>query len=257
MRSFILCGGFDDVLIWGYYLRKTQGWNYDPKGSFSNFYKFPQIDTKRQVVEIYKREEDLLGIWSVGGKDAFEPAFKFINKINIQNPDQGINKVFIVTDRDNNEIDSSLDSFVEKMKRCGFDITKLHNMQANHYFYEIEDEMYCLDIIPIIIPFDRTGALETVLMDGIAETGDEESYIVDCANKYIDGVLDSGRLHKYLQHERYILKAKLSAVISITNPDRSTALLDRVLMSWEWENKDAVRRHFEAITENLESRWSI
>lgn len=29
MRSLILCEGFDDVLILGYYLFKTQGWRFD------------------------------------------------------------------------------------------------------------------------------------------------------------------------------------------------------------------------------------
>lgn len=60
-------------------------------------------------------------------------------------------------------------------------------------------------------------------MDGISESGVEEQYIVECA----------------------------SSVISITNPDRSTALFDQVLMSWNWEEKDAVRRHFETIRQLL------
>ena len=252
MRNLILCEGFDDVLILGYYLYKTQKWVFDPKAIFSNFYKFPKIDVKRQVVEVYKKNDDLVGIWAVGGKDSFEAAFTFIYKVNSRYPQQGINKVFIVTDRDNCAIENSLEILKEKMKNCGIEIQELYNNQENLYSYEVEEEMFDLSIIPVIVPFDQVGALETVLLQGIAETGAEEQFIVEYANKYITDILDSGRLHTYLKHERLILKARLSAVISITNPDRSAALFDRVLMSWNWEEKNAVRKHFETITKYLE-----
>ena len=137
------------------------------------------------------------------------------------------------------------------MYSCGLNVAELLNNQSNVYSYVIEEEIYHLEIIPIIVPFDQNGAIETVLMEGIAETGEEEEYIVSCANEYIAEVLKSGRLHNYLQHERQVLKAKLSAVISINNPDRSTSLFDKVLMSWDWETKNAVRRHFETIAEYL------
>lgn len=252
MRSLILCEGFDDVLILGYYLYKTQGWVFDPKAIFSKLYKFPKLDMKRQVVEVYKKNDDLVGIWSVGGKDSFEAAFKFIYKVNSQNPQQGINKVFIVTDRDNCEIESSLENLKKKMNYCGLEVQELYNNQENLYSYEVEEETFYLNVIPVIVPFDRVGALETVLLEGIVETGEEEKFIVDCANKYVEDILNSEKLHTYLQHERLVLKARLSAVISITNPDRSTALFDKVLMSWNWEEKNAIRKHFEIITKYLE-----
>lgn len=225
MRSIILCEGFDDVLILGYYLFKTQGWRFNPKGVFSKLYNFPKMDYKRQAVEIYERAEERLGIWAAGGKDSFDDAYKFINRVNNLNPAEKIDKVFILTDRDQEEIDNCL--------------------------MAMKDKIYNLEIIPVVVPFDKNGAIETVLMEGIAETGEEEEYIVNCANAYIEEALNSGRLHNYLQHERERIKAKLSAVISITNPDRSTNLFDKVLMSWDWETKNEVKRHFEKIAEYL------
>ncbi len=251
MRSLILCEGFDDVLILGYYLFKTQGWRFDPNGVFSKLYAFPKLDKKRQTVEVYKKGADLIGIWAVGGKDSFDEAYRFVQNVNSLNPNEGIDKIFIVSDRDKEEIEDCLKALYEKMNICGLKVAKLTNHQVNQYFYEVEEEKYCLEVIPVIVPFEQTGALETVLTEGIAETGDEERYIVDSANTYITELLKSGRLYKYLQHERQVLKAKLSAVISVTNPDRSTNLFDKVLMSWDWETKEAVKKHFEAITDSL------
>ena len=252
MRAIILCEGFDDILILGYYLYKTQRWHYHQDAIFSELYKFPKVDKKRQSIEVYERGNDRIGIWAVGGKDSFRPAYKFIDKMNNLHPEQGIDKVFIVMDRDNNEIETVLQSVKDQINECGLKVEVLLNHEKSRYFYEIEDESYCLEIVPVIVPFDRTGALETVLIQGIEETGDEEHFIVSAANQYIDDVISSARLHKYLQHERFILKARLSAVISITNPDRSTRLFDQMLMSWDWEKTENVRRHFEIISRYLE-----
>lgn len=247
MRSLILCEGIDDVLILGYFLHKTLGWCFKPKAKFSGKYDLP----KGQNIELYVKDDDVVGIWAVGGKDSFQLAYEFIARINSKQPEEGINKVFILRDRDSEEIKVCLLALKNKLNECGILVGELCNNQENKYFYEVEEEQYLLDIIPVIIPFERHGALETVLMQGIEESGEEEAYIVKCADEYIDEILASGRLHKYLQHERYELKARLSAVIAITNPDRSTALFNHVLMSWEWENVPSVRRHFETITKYL------
>lgn len=251
MKSLILCEGFDDVLILGYYLHKTHGWMYSPNADFSSLYQFPKVDKKRETIEIYKRQDDLLGIWCVGGKDSFDHAYQFINTINTLHPEDTIQNLFLVMDRDANELHSVLASIVCKMNQYDFSISTLENHKKTIYEYTIDEEVFKLNIIPVIIPFDSDGALETVLMEGIAEAGDEESYIVNCANSYIDSLLSSGKLKKYLNRERKILKAKLSAVISVTNPDRSTNEFDKVLLSWDWECAPAVKKHFGVITNYL------
>lgn len=247
MRSLILCEGIDDVLILGYFLHKTSGWRFEPKARFAEKFDLP----KEQHIELYLRDNDVVAIWAVGGKDSFNSAFEFVSRINRSHPEEGVKKIFILKDRDTEDIDKCLMDLKDKLSEYDIEISELCNGQENKYLYEVEDEQYSLDIIPIIIPFERAGALETVLMQGIEESGVEESYIVKCADEYIDEILASGRLHNYLKHEREQLKARFSAVIAITNPDRSTAEFDKVLMSWEWENVPSVKRHFETITRYL------
>ena len=88
MRSIILCEGFDEILIIGYYLYKTKGWLYQKDGSFSQLYSFPKLHKRNQLIEVYKKNNDLLAIWCVGGKDSFELAFKFIKKTNFNHPEK-------------------------------------------------------------------------------------------------------------------------------------------------------------------------
>ncbi|HBN85552.1 MAG TPA: hypothetical protein DDZ89_17110, partial [Clostridiales bacterium] len=75
--------------------------------------------------------------------------------------------------------------------------------------------------------------------------------IVDEAIGYVDRLLHSGEIKKYLQHDRLVLKAKFSSVISITNPDRSTALFNTLFMSFPWEEKDEIIKHFSLLNDML------
>lgn len=82
-------------------------------------------------------------------------------------------------------------------------------------------------------------------MRAISESSEEENYIVNEANKYIEGFfIPEVKLNKYLKHQREILKARFSAVISVTNPDRSTATFNTLLMSHSWEEKEEIKKHF-------------
>lgn len=247
MRSLILCEGFDDVLIIGYFLHKKGGWNFTSQGQFSELYDLPKLDAKREATELYIRGNDVLGIWAVGGKNSFGEAYKFINSVNSRYPEQCINKLFVLMDRDEDEIDACLSQTKSQLVEYGIYADQLKNGEKAEYKFIIEDDTYTMEIIPVIIPFDIEGALETVLMNGIAESGEEEKYIVENAIKYIDDVIDSGNVTRYLKHARDVLKAKLSATISITNPNRSTGTFDKVLLSWNWEETDAAKRHFETI----------
>lgn len=84
------------------------------------------------------------------------------------------------------------------------------------------------------------------LMAAIASEG---SLVVEKAKEYIDGLKKD--LEKYLKHERLELKAKFSAVISVTNPERSTATFDKLLMSHDWERYPTIRNNFSAFNEFL------
>ena len=252
-RNLVLCEGADDIHILGYYLFKTLNWTRKTnKNLFSNNYNFP----KNEKIEIYLKENsaDRLALWAVGGKDSFQKAFKFINSINDQHPEEGITQVFIICDRDDNEIRKSLNELLGDLRKNNINIDKLKNNRSNNYEYEIEDSKYDLNIIPIIIPFEENGALETVLMNGIKKIGEAEEYVVEKANKYVNEINKYFKLKekpKYLNHKRLLLKAKFSSVISIINPEHSTETMDKLLMSFLWEQNEEVRRHFNILNKML------
>ena len=171
--------------------------------------------------------------------------------VNHRNPESGIEQVFIFLDRDDSEVEECLVAMRNKMKDCGLPVGDLKNNQCNVFPFEIEDEIYQLNVIPVIIPFDEKGALEDVLLSAIADEGEEGKFVVHLAKEYINKFLKSGRQGKYLQKKRFKTKAEFSAAISITNPDRSTVAFNTLLMSHPWEEKEVIRRHFKILTDAL------
>lgn len=251
MKSVILCEGFDDVYIIGYYLHKTCGWNPSFNERMSEHYKLPKVNSKNQLIEMYQKGDDKAAVWCVGGKDSFKSAYEFLYEVNQECPSEAINQVFIFTDRDKNEIEVCLEKIKDEMTEANIQVQKLENDCANVIRFIVEEDEYEQKIIPMVIPFNKKGAIETLLMNAIAQEGEEEKNIVKSAKEYISQYLGKGDNRKYLKSERKILKATFSAVISITNPDRSTALFDKLLMTHDWEKSEVINSHLHMFNELL------
>jgi hypothetical protein len=236
MKSVILCEGMDDVWFIGYLLHKWSRsepkWSFSPAGKISDFYSFPKT-SKDEKLEIYQRSEDKLAIWGVGGKDRFGEALRDIYKINTQHPEDRLENIVVVSDRDNNEIAETLSRFEEQFRGLGW-LIELKNNSRSNFSYTVEDENYDVYVSPIIIPFDENGALETILMNALSNDDDEDSYVVTQAKQYVSTVFNSGKAPRYLTHARERLKAEFSSVVSIVNPNRSTALFDDLFMLHDW-----------------------
>lgn len=151
--------------------------------------------------------EDRLAIWSVGGKDSFSKAIQGIKEINLNQPEYAINQIFIIQDRDSNEIKETLEEIRVTLDEIGIKLAELKNNTLNSWNFESEGENYTTNIIPIVLPFNEQGAIETILMRAISESSEEENYIVNEANKYIDierFFIPEVKLNKYLKHQREI-----------------------------------------------------
>lgn len=253
MRSIILCEGADDAYILGYYLHKTSEnpqWDFcSSETEFAKSYKL-EGQSLRKSYSLYKRGDDVLAIWPVGGKNSFDKPLNSIYTVCTSHPEEKVDTLFLLSDRDDDSIRASLDALEAALDKALFHVS-LHNEEASTFSYIVEDDEYTMQIIPVVIPFEKNGALETVLMQAIADTSDEDRFITDSAIRYVQTLLSSGKLQRYLQHDREILKAEYSSVIAITNPDRSTATFDHLLMTHPWETKHEIQRHFDLFREVL------
>jgi len=249
MNSVILCEGFDDLWFLGYLLHKWSGgaWNHKPNEKLLGSYALP-VRARNEQYEIYRRDSDILAIWAIGGKDKFINALEEIDKINKHQRDDILENIVIVSDRDENEIDVTLSPLERKLRNLGLTIT-LVNDSKNRATYTVDGDLYEIYVSPIMIPFDENGALETILMTAISGVSDEDAYVVEQAKKYVSTVYECEKTKKYLQHIRERVKAEFSSVVSITNPTKSTASFNDLLMSHNWEENEYIKSHFRLLRE--------
>ena len=110
---------------------------------------------------------------------------------------------------------------------------------------EIDETDVSMSILPVVIPFDEQGAVETLLLQSIENKSNDGKYIADHAREYIDAA--KLQVREYLLHDRLVTKAKLSAAVAITNPDHSTKLFGELMNGADWEKSPQIQKHFEEI----------
>ncbi len=252
MNSIVLCEGSDDLWFVAYYLHKTAGWNEckNPKRFWKN-YRLAELNDK-QSIKYFSKDKDCVAIWSVSGKDGFSEAISTItNKFIAEMPADAPEAIVILRDRD----DESERDVVSKIEEYFSKKVSLKNKESSIYIDEVDDIKVSIAITPVIVPFDKHGAIETVFIEAVKEKGDEEAAVVNEANNYIDCLVDSTNVGiKYLNHERLILKARYASVIAATNPDHSTALFQEMVMACPWESSEYVARNFGIIAEAVTSQ---
>ena len=248
MRSVILCEGIDDLWFLGNLIHKWSDKKWEHKPGEKNREKNQLPVQKNEKCEVYQRDSEKLAIWAVGGKPNLVEALGKIDHFNRTYPNDPQKNIVIVSDRDQDDIPVALSSFEQKLRALGLPVN-LTNNSKNTVTYTSNGERNDIYIYPIIIPFNENGALETVLLTAISGDSEEDAYVVGQAKEYVSTVYESEIRKKYLLHLREKLKAEFSSVISIVNPTRSTAKLDELLMSHNWEENEHIKEQFKLLRE--------
>ncbi len=225
MNSVILCEGKTDAILISYYLISTCNWEYANKGPAGL-----DIAVENPNIEVnwYKKNEDYLLIFGVGGKDNFENIYNKFVKDPILNYDEvgNFSKLVIIRDKDENDTQylvelnnqiTGFDSENQKWKNCTY--IDNFSMEQN------------IDVLTIIIPDDGQGALENVLLSSLAEDDYDEN-IVMRSSQFIDGF--EGSADKYIYSKRLKIKAKLGTTLAVIFPDRVFTEIDKFLLSVNW-----------------------
>ncbi len=241
MKIVLICEGQDDLWFLCYYLHKKCGWIIADKKIWNN-YKIPDKN-KRKV--IYMRSEESLStiaVVSSNGQNGIKCVVDDILNINQQFPQDSIEKLVIFRDCDDRpqqEVASSMSVyFMENMH--------LKNRTVTDYSRSIDGLNITLQILPVVIPFDEQGAIETLLMKSISDKCVEGKYVVKNANEYIEKAIVNVK-PKYLNKQREQTKAKYSATLAITNPTKSRDNFEELMMSTDWENSSSVDLHMREI----------
>ncbi len=251
MRSVIVCEGSDDLWFLGYYLNKAFQWDICSSEIWCSAYEL-SAKTKQEVQYLSSPDNmNQVAIFSSGGQDRMKSLVKdWISLIEAQ-PSHPIDSIVFFRDCDDrlpdilaHEMESWFSSFTSWLPNN----FSLKNNVVSTLQNEIDEIDVTVSILPVIIPFDENGAIETLLLKAIEDSGQDGKRIASCAKAYINQFEESP-LECYLNKQRLVTKAKYSAAISVTNPDHSTRKFQDLMYSTPWEESASIKKHMEKVVQ--------
>ena len=228
MRRIILCDGETDATLIGLYLEKISDWTYaNPKNKIINIPKNTAGGNKSATH--YSNGNENLVICSVGGKDNFGQFFtKYVYPmIKTVNKEENLYRIALITDADDRNISDIEADISEQLSCCIQSVS--NNIWCSNLFEGDFDDNISVDFLLCVIPKEGSGALETVLLDSLAESQEGKS-IVDSSVEFVDNM----PYYSYIPTDRLKLKAKLGVALSIIYPDKVFSQFDKQLQIVDW-----------------------
>lgn len=96
----------------------------------------------------------------------------------------------------------------------------------------------------LVIPFEDTGAMETFLLNAIAEEDEYDADIINKSNIFVENI-DPER--RYLNKRGYITKAKFDVYFSVRTASKQFVERQNILKSVPREKYKLIQRSFEKL----------
>lgn len=226
MNKLILCEGTTDAIFLSYYLDKKVGWKYCNRPPKEIMIKENSIE---ESINCYKKDDDMLLICGVGGKDRMKSFFEHNIKNMVLHADT-FQKIAVILDKDKNKIES-IEKHVAAILSPVITVVKNNKWRRNHYTnaYKLKKE---IEMLLVVIPNENQGALETIMLDAISENPDDK-IIVDEAESFVEKIRNNAA--RYIRNDRLELKAKLGVTWAIQYPEKTFKLMNEQIISVPWE----------------------
>lgn len=237
MNELILCEGKTDAILLGYYMSKSMGWMFRKKGP--NGLHIECEKKNDQNTAWYQKEGRYLLIASVGGHTRFGDFFDNYIKRPIVDGNS-FQKIVIVTDADGESIPDT-ESFINEQ------FTSLSDFRNGKW----TQQQYCdgfakeqvFQSFLLVIPINKQGALETVLLDALSGMSKSNNIIVSESKNFVYK-MRNGAGREYIKSDRLELKSQLNVTFAIISPQKVFDYIEDLIRSVDWENSEIIRSCF-------------
>lgn len=241
MNKVILCEGATDAILLSYYMQTCYGWQYCRKMPENLTIR---IEEGNQTSNCYMKGDDRLLICAVGGKNNFSNFFTNY----IMNPlvhGNAFDTMVVITDCDDRikreieqEMQGTFSGIVTNFKEgcwCKNEYIDAYKMQKT------------IRSLLIIMPKEHQGALETVMLEAIAEDT-YDANIVAASGEFVHQMRKIAE--KYIPTDRIEMKARLGVTWAIQYPEKVFSRIDEQIRNVSWEKSEILKIHF-SILENI------
>ncbi|MBQ6782552.1 MAG: hypothetical protein IJP63_00920 [Acholeplasmatales bacterium] len=207
ISKIILVEGESDLAFLSLYLCRRYGYEY------YHDIDLHEID-KNMHSSVYSNGNDCFAIFTSGGVTKMNSAFGNI-KERIFTKDT---KYFVVIiDSDN----KTKEKIISDLKFDGLELKANEFTEYQNDDFDIIDFKTYVDVVPK----NRSGALETVILDSIRK---DEKEIVDVSCDFVEKLTTEQK--KHIKKARIQLKAKTGVVFNLLNPDHTFSELQKKFM---------------------------
>lgn len=246
MNNIILCEGSTDYFLLQYYMREAYQW-IDDTSIQNGILKMPKQKSRNLT-----KNSDILTIMAVGGCSQIGNGLKTVlnkNYLSPPNLSDVYNNIVIVTDRD--EVGTE-QTFIQTLQQVlsEYNITTTTSITHNTWLpYSMQNQVGVtinFSILLLMIPFEENGAMETFLLNAIADKDSYDKTIIEQCNQFVDQIDPEKR---YLTSRRYITKAKFDTYFSIRTPVEQYAERQSIVKNVKWEEYNHIQTAFQKLGE--------
>ena len=236
MTSAIICEGKTDAILLSYFLIKLYSWDYTKKEIFKLGPEKNKNETKDWYIKKINDNQKQLLIWGAGSISEIPKKLKIIADRERLTPPSAssITRIVLFYDRDDKTLSECSDLAKTWCESCDIILTSQLDIGVwSSVTIELKKdikEMVSFELMPIVIPSDSNGCLETFLINSFKDNSTSDGALVDAVKKFIF----DNPCEPYLEKLRLKMKACLGCILSVMSPDWVFTNINDKLLSVNW-----------------------
>jgi len=231
MTELMLVEGVSDVQLISYYLQNVYGWKHEK----NNHLGIHSLDEHDHIESLSKEGKQLV-LCGVGGNGRFTH-FVERHRINSMIIEHEISSIMVVTDRDEDSISKigrTINSLFENVSYRAGEWT--NNVVEDSFGQQKRVDTYLL-----IVPADKKGALENVIIDALKDIP-EEKELVEEVIQFVDSL--KARLVPELNQINKANKAAVGTFFSVRNPKDAMRSFGTFISKIDWSKSESLKNLF-------------
>jgi hypothetical protein len=237
MKSLIICEGATDLVLVQYFMETVNNWTYsNVRYDLHGF----------QLSKGFIKGGSELVIGECGGCGRINSCFRkaLDTAYYSTHNDEAYDNIVIICDRDEaNTVENFEKSIIESIAEIAdtYPSSAENNTWMQCAIINQRNVAIPFRVLLLIIPFEKTGALETFLLDAVSEKDEYDKHIIEKGNAFVDTIDHEER---YLKHRRHKTKAKFDVYFSIRTPYEQFGQRQDILKGVAWEKYESVQDAF-------------
>lgn len=231
MTELMLVEGVSDVQLISYYLQNVYGWKYAKNNNLG----IVSLDEHDHIESLSKAGSQLV-LCGVGGNGRFAH-FVEKHRINSMIIEREISSIMVVIDRDENSIPQIGRTINSLFENVSYRVGKwISNAIEDSFGQQKQIDTYLL-----IVPADKKGALENVIINALKDIPEEKELIEEVI-QFIDSL--KGELVPELNQANKANKATVGTFFSVRYPKDAMRKFGVVVSKIDWSKSVSLKQLF-------------